>query len=144
MFSDAPFSSRPFSGLRDNRLLFEGAADLDISLVFAIKVATQEFATAPDDTLEPSQPYFGTLQQPLAITRSILSGGVIGRFAQVSGEIDITNADKTYDFLIQSYAVDGRDIEVKVGELGADTSTFQTIFKGSGSDWTVGEDVLRI
>lgn len=144
MFGFSPFSTRPFSALRNNSIIFDIVLDVDISLVFLIYAAEKEFATRPDDTLLASQPFFGTLDA-FTFDRTILGSDIIGRFTQGSGEIHLANTDGGYDFLPQSYAIDGRRVIVKVGEEGTDQSTFVTLFHGSGSnDWDVSEDKVTI
>src|SRR4051812_44707879 len=141
MFGSGPFSSRPFSSLQGGasyggvKVSFLAEMDVTITLIYRIYAATREFATEPDDSLLPSQPFVGSLKQPLSFTRSILGSDIIGRFTAGSGEIDIDNVEGSYDYLIQGYAVDGRDVVVQVGEVGADTSTFVTIFRGPAADW---------
>lgn len=138
MFGFGAFSEFPFSALRETRINFYGGSEISINFEYRIYAATREFVT------EDGQPFLGTLDQPLSFSRSILGTDLIGRFTSGSGEIDITNADARYDFLIEGYAIDGRDITVKVGVEGADYSTFFTIFKGPATDWSVEESLVRI
>src|SRR3954468_14095189 len=109
MFGFGAFSEFPFSSLRETRISFYGGSEISINFEYRIYAATKEFVT------ETGQPFFGTLEQ-FTFSRSILGTDLIGRFTSGSGEIDLTNADEGYDFLIQGYAVDGRDIIVKAGE----------------------------
>lgn len=143
MFGRGAFSTLPFAGLYKTGGRMYADATLAVSLRYQIFVASKEWATGPADT-PPSQPFFGTLTQPLNFQRSIRGGDTIGHFTSSGGTIEIANADGFYDFLIQSYVVDGRDVTVKVGVEGDPYSTFFTIFAGTASDWSIEEDAVRI
>lgn len=120
-----------------------GFATLQISREFRIFSATSEFVTKDSDALA-STPFFGTLVQPLSFTRSLLGSDIIGNFSSGTGELELANTDGEYDFLIQTFAIDGRAIVVKVGREGDNYDNFYTIFNGTASDWIVQEDVVKI
>lgn len=108
-----------------------------------IYTATQEFGSLPTDT-PANQPFSGTLDQALSVRRSIL-GSDIGVFTIGDGILEINNTDAGYDYLIGSYAIDGRNIVVKAGKLGDLYSTnFLTVFNGTASDWTISEDAVHL
>lgn len=133
-FSDAFWSARTS---------LSGDSDLTISREFRIFSATSEFTTLETDELA-STPFFGTLVQPLQFTRSLLGSDIIGNFSSGQGTLQIANTDGEYDFLIQSFAIDGRDIVVKVGREGDAYDNFYTVFSGTASDWVVQEDVVNV
>lgn len=144
MFGEAPFASRPFAALQDIRFYLLGVGTIRITFEFAIYVATAEFATEPDDT-PGNQPFRGTLSNPLSnFRRSILGGNTIGIFASGDGQLVIDNTDAFYDFLIQIYSVDGREILVKVGQIGESYLDYFVIYKGTASGWAIDEDHVNI
>ena len=143
MFGGAAFSELSESSVSDTRFVGFISASLTISREFRIFSATKEFVTLPTDSL-PTQPFFGTLAQPVSFKRSLLGGSTIGSFTAGSGELDLTNTDGGYDFLIQGLAIDGRSINVKVGREGDAYDNFYTIFSGTASDWSVEDDVVKI
>src|ERR1700754_1706835 len=114
MFSGYPFSAQPYSASgQDVRVYFDMALDLTGSLELKIYVATAAgYAPRPTDPL-PNQPFRGVLQS-FSFQRSIMQGD-IGQFTTGKGTLVISNADAEYDFLPQSYAIDGRPITIKVG-----------------------------
>ncbi len=142
-FGSGAFSELDFSDVRLTRVSFLGSSSLTVTREFRIFSATKEFVTLPTDML-PTTPFFGTLEQPLTFKRSILGSDIIGNFSSGSGELDLTNTDGGYDFLIQGLAIDGRQIIVKVGLEGDAHDSFYTIFNGTASDWTVQEDIVKI
>lgn len=142
-FGSLAFAELPFSSLQVTGVKMYGAADLSISREFRIFSATQEFVTLPTDALA-TQPFFGTLVQPLSFTRSLLGSDIIGNFSSGVGELELANTDGGYDFLIQGFAIDGRAIVVKIGREGDSYDNFYTIFSGTASDWNVQEDVVKI
>lgn len=144
MFSGGAFSEYPFSTTFEGACaLLLGSASLAVSREFRIFAGTTEFITRDTDTL-PTQPFFGTLVQPLSFTRSLLGSDIIGNFTSGTGELQLANTDGGYDNLIQSFAIDGRPIVVKVGREGDAYNNFYTIFSGTASDWIVQEDVVKI
>lgn len=125
------------------RVAMLGTGEVSISREFRIFSATSEFTTLNSDALA-STPFFGTLQQPLRFTRSLVGTDIIGNFSSGTGELDLNNTDGEYDFLIQNFAIDGRNIVVKVGREGDAYDNFFTVFSGTASDWIVAEDSVKI
>jgi hypothetical protein len=142
-FADEAFGERPFSSLRLTTATLLGEGNLNVSREFRIFSATEEYVTLPNDSL-PTQPFFGTLVQPISFTRSLLGSDIIGNYTTGTGELDLANTDGGYDFLIQRFAIDGRGITVKVGTPGDSYDNFYTVFDGVASDWTVQEDIVKI
>jgi hypothetical protein len=144
LHGDCAFGERAFEGF------FEGASAtlfgtglIHVERQFRIYTSTQEYVTLSSDSLA-TQPFNGTLLQPLQINRSLLGSDIIGQFTAGSGKIILTNADGEYDFLIERFAIDGRDIEVRIGREGDSYDSFYTVFKGTASDWSVEEDVVEV
>lgn len=143
MFGGQPFGSVPFGGIPAPSVFVCGVANITVDFQFRIYTAAREFITNDDDT-PAAQPYRGTLDQPISFKRSILGGDTIGQFTSGSGEMEIVNTDGSYDYLIQQYAIDGREIELRLGRISDNFSTWHTVFRGTASDWSVEEDVVRI
>lgn len=143
MFSMYPFATRPFVPGTDARVWLRGSGTVLANFEFVIYAATREFATKPTDTLR-SQPFAGTLAQPLNFTRSILGGDTIGVFTTGDGTLSIDNTDALYDFLIAQYAIDGREIVVKVGRVGDSYDDYFVVFAGTASDWNVTEQSVDV
>jgi hypothetical protein len=140
MFSSETFSEYSFSDVfQSARVSLYGFAAISVSREFRIFSATSEFVTKSTDALV-SMPFFGTLVQPLSFTRSLLGSDIIGNFSSGVGELSIANTDGVYDFLPQTFAIDGRAIVVKVGREGDAYDNFYTIFNGTASDWVIQED----
>jgi len=73
-----------------------------------------------------------------------LGSNIIGSFTSANGELDLSNTDGAYDFLIQGFAIDGRQITVKIGIEGDSYDSYYTVFSGTATDWVVQEDVVKI
>ena len=143
LYSDCAYGERPFEGLYQASVNLYGTGILHVERQYRIYTSTEEYVTLSSDSLQ-TQPFNGTLLQPLQITRSLLGSDIIGQFTAGTGKVILTNADGEYDFLIQRFAIDGRDITVKVGREGDAYDDFYTIFSGTASDWSVEEDVVEI
>lgn len=142
-FAADAFCERPNSSLYRAGVIIFGAGDIAVTRTFKIFSATEDFVTLPTDSLS-QQPFFGTLMQPVTFTRSLLGSNIIGSFTSSNGELDLANTDGTYDFLIQGFAIDGRQITVKIGREGDSYDDFYTIFSGTATDWIVQEDIVKI
>lgn len=142
-FGDFAFSEQSYAAVRVTRAVIFGSAIISANLEYRIYVASKEFATSATDTL-PNQPFYGTLDQPLSMKRSILGSDLIGRFTDGTGQLVLNNTDGFYDYLIQAYAIDGRDITVMVGREGDPFDQFYTIFDGTASNWMVDENAVTI
>lgn len=142
-FADATFGQRSFAAKFEQGVIIFGAGDITVTRTFKIYSATEDFVTLPTDS-PGTQPFFGTLMQPVTFTRSLLGSSVIGSFTSSNGELDLANTDGEYDFLIQGFAIDGRQITVKIGREGDSYNSFYTIISGTATDWTVQEDVVKI
>lgn len=143
MFGGQPFGSVSFGGIPAPSVFMCGVAIVTVDFQFRIFTATREFITADNDN-PAEQPFHGTLDQPISFRRSILGGDTIGQFITGQGEMEIVNTDGAYDYLIQQYAIDGREIELRIGRAGDAFRDWHTVFKGTASDWSVEEDVVLI
>jgi hypothetical protein len=143
MFAAGAFSELPESDIKNTTFWGYVTSNLSVSRGFNIYAATTEFTTQSTDTLA-SQPFFGTLAQPISFVRTLLGGTNLGTFTAGTGELDLTNTDGQYDFLIQGLAIDGRNISVKIGRPSDPYNNFYTVFSGTASDWSVEEDLVKI
>lgn len=84
----------------------------------------------PDDADRANKFYEPRLVDPANITRHVFSEGKVSGKSQVNGgAVEITNADGSYDFLLD-YGLDGRSIKIFVGERGQAFSEFIPILDG--------------
>lgn len=102
------------------------------------------YTSFPGDT--PANTHFpARVLQPFQYQRSLLSGGSIGGVVtQGFGDVLLNNADGSYDGVYEKNAIDGREIEVKIGSRDISFDSFGTVFKGSASGWQINERDLRV
>lgn len=143
MFGNAAYADRPFADVETIYGLALTRCVATAAFEYVVYSATREFATNPDDSLLPSQPFRGTLTMPLQIRRSIL-GSDIGTWVVSDGRTELDNADGGYDFLPGVYTADGRPIEIKAMRQGDDYGAAYTIFKGVMASWFVDETTVAI
>ena len=75
--------------------------------------------------------YEPRIEQPALLRRDIFSDGQIGGASQVGyGELTLVNADGALDTLSE-YAVDGRELLIKVGDQSDDYANFITVLKAT-------------
>lgn len=149
MFGYAAFGEVAFGALPDISVRMRCIATLSVDFNFKIYAASAPFMTDGDDT--PAQrPFEPTIDQPISFTRSILGGNLgIGQFTIGDGTLTLVNTDANYDNLIDRYAIDGRDVTIKIGRLsdalnGRYGANFFTIFKGTSPGWNVDEQFLTV
>lgn len=148
MFGGSGFAESGFcSSLSEFFVVINGYGRVEVSFEFTIYSATREFATRPDDTLA-NQPFAGTLKLPLNFRRSIIDED-IGTFTTGKGRLQIDNSDGQYDFLIQQYAIDGRQVIVKVGReitsLNDESyDDYFIVFSGTARDWEINEEIVDL
>lgn len=102
------------------------------------------FTTWPSDT--PANQHFqATVLRPFQYRRSLLSDNILGGVVtQGFGDIILNNNDASYDSVFEQYAIDGRQIEVKIGDVDAPFDSFGRVWIGSASGWEINEQELRI
>lgn len=143
MYSVAPMCALPWSAdRRDMRAYFDMTMDLSADLTLKLYVGTSAgYATEPTDT-PPSQPFKGVLES-FEFTRSILQSD-IGQFATGTGRLTISNADAEYDFLPQSYAIDGRPITLRAGRPDRPYAETMPLARLTASGWNIDTDQIAI
>lgn len=122
---------------------FEGNSDMFFDVSPRIYAATEEFASKPTDS-RPNYPYLGTLEKAIRFDRSILNSDGIGQVTVGWGEMELNNMEKNYDYLAESYALDGRNIILKVGVAEDGYDNFFTIFDLTMKGGHIDQDVFRI
>jgi hypothetical protein len=139
----SPWSAQPWSGNgQDLRAYFNLDFDLSASLTLKLYVATcAGFATQPTDAVS-NQPFNGTLKS-LSFTQSIL-GSEIGSFATGAGTLTISNDDGQYDFLPESYSIDGRLIVLKVGRRDGPYDNFFPLARLTARDWNIDTSEIKV
>lgn len=105
--------------------------------------ATREWGTAPTDALA-NQPFDGRLRGPDNFRRSLLGGGRVGAMIVGGGSVVIDNHDGAFDYLADDYAVDGRQVVMKVGRVGDSYDSFLTTLVGSATGWTISADAVEV
>ena len=113
------------------------------STELALYYSGEGFVTEPTDT--PANTLFDArLVEPISFSRSMFSSGKIGGFSQPGfGEIVMANADGGLDDWA-GYAWDGRSVEIRVGEAGADLQYYFTIFQGQSHSIEFDDLYIRI
>ncbi|MBK8157994.1 MAG: hypothetical protein IPK59_04110 [Rhodospirillaceae bacterium] len=90
----------------------------------------------PSDTIWPNRHFSPRVEQPLSLSRSIpISPLDQQRVVPTSATQSFLNGDGGLDDMISVMAIDGRDVEVKIGAPLYDGSQFQTLFKGTAGGW---------
>jgi len=146
MFGVRPFGNLSFGACPDPAdwpAVFIGALEFTISTEYRIYAATEEWITGSDD-IPADQPFSGALAQPLQFQRSIVGSDGFSGFAQGQGELVISNADGSYDFLPQFYALDGRDQQVRMGRANLPFRQWHVVFTGTATDSHIAESDFRI
>lgn len=113
--------------------------------VVTLRLSDRGYVTSPADS-PANTPWVPRVRVPLIVEQSVpLAPEDSGR-AQISlGEVEIFNTDGAYDAMIQDYAIDGRDVRVRVGTRDFQLSDFADIFVGTARGWYVADDeTLRI
>lgn len=128
-------------------------ADLPIGSSVAVGTATLRYADrdwtgAPGDTMLPNIFYEGRVTTPLVMdAQAPVYPETTRRVQRQFGLIEIINSDGAFDRIIQSYSVDGRQVQVRFGpwQIGmADYSEFAVIADMVATAWTQGEDIVTL
>lgn len=133
------FAELPFATLR--------TADVGLTGITTFRFSDGKFVTtASDDPAHTA--YDPCITQPLEFTRALPAGqgspAAFGGIAEATGEVRLANADGHLDTFLQSFAIDGRRVRVKVGRRGAALSEFQTIFDGTAVGFEHSESEVSI
>lgn len=106
-------------------------------------LGSSEWATAPTD-IPASTPFDGRLTTALQFSRSVV-GDRIG-INHTSGEATIAfaNPDGVYDDYVDDYAIDGREVIVRIGRKTDAYVDHMIIFRGVGVDWSADQDTVTI
>ncbi|KRE02603.1 hypothetical protein ASE61_15105 [Bosea sp. Root670] len=146
MIAAGVIAGNPFADLPLANFTFGGASlssQVSESSTFRLFAGTAEMATQPDDD-PANEPVWGTLQQALRFERSLLSGEAFGALTVGWGEMVLINTDGAYDAFLAGYAVDGRDLTLKLGRAGSAYRRFETVFRGTMAGWDIQEDTVVV
>ena len=117
--------------------------DLDAAGELTLYFSGEGFVTEPTDT--PANTIFEPrLVEPISFSRSMFSSGKIGGLSVPGfGELVLTNADGGLDAWAD-YGWDGRSVELRVGESGADLQYYFTIFQGQSKSIEFDDLFIRV
>lgn len=94
----------------------------------------------PDDTIWPNRHFAPRVEQALNLSRSIpVSPLDQQRVVPIAGSLSLLNADGGLDAMVSDMAIDGREVEIRVGSPLYDGSQFETLFKGTAGGWNVAD-----
>lgn len=128
----APVSTLPVSSLPEMWDIFvadDFGVEMDVSFEYELRLASDYFITRFDD--EPANtPFEGSLIQPLSFRRSIMGSDGFGGLIASQGEIVVDNTDGGKDDLLNLWAFDETEVEVRVGQPGTQYQTFFHVFTG--------------
>lgn len=89
--------------------------------------------------------YDGRAITPLVIDRSIpATPDLDRRVALQVGAIEFANGDGYLDSVVNTFAVDGRNVTILSGDRGDARSAFTTMFSGSAIRYDTGDDLVRL
>jgi hypothetical protein len=122
-----PLAFRPISGGSGPSFILHasvvGTAEItaDPFGLSTIYAATVPFITRATDT-PANQPFEGTLAATLRIDRSIIEGDGFGGFSQNIGELQLINADGSYDDFADFSTINAQPVRLWIGTItGRDT-----------------------
>jgi len=123
----------------------EGGTSLEIDQI-QVYLSDMDWMGDINDPDRPSRYYEGRVLIPLTMERSMpLLPEDERRVQRQFGFIEISNADGALDTIIQSYAVDGRQVRVLFGPSDSTTySDFSVIADVVGTGWESDETSVRI
>jgi len=145
MFGRAPYGDAAYGDASQRPAgftMFVGAV-LAVDFAYRIFVATRELVTVAADS-PANQAFVGSLEQALRFRRSIVQQDGFGGFVVGQGELTVQNTDGAFDALPQSYALDGREVEVRHGRVGDRYADWFVAFKGVAADAHVDEAALTV
>lgn len=100
------------------------------------------FITGPADT--PANTYYDErVDQALEFSRSLVTDR-LGGLASEAIEIKLRNSDGELDAWVDSYAFDGREARVLIGDDGFGYAEYGEVFRGQMMDLSVDEDIVTI
>lgn len=119
--------------------------------ISTLRWSSHGYTSAPSDSPANTH-YDGKLAGEVRFEQGISIGaGLLGRAALGFGEISLWDGDGTLASLLNSYAIDGRDVRLKVASgkgarIGAwpATASFSTIFRGTAAGWRRDAKSVRV
>lgn len=159
MFGSDPFGSVPFGAsgstvfdydamLSESRTRLVYTVELDVwniatDTLETLYLGSAEWATSPTD-IPASTPFDGRLQTVLSFSRSIIGDRIGINFTSGDGTISWANSDGAYDTYVDGYAVDRREVIVRVGRKTDAFANHLAIFTGVAVDWAADQDTVTL
>jgi hypothetical protein len=112
---------------------------------FTLRYADRDWVGSLDDTMYPNTFYEGRVSMPFMLdAQAPLYPEEDRRVQRQFGAVEIINSDAALDDIIQSYAVDGRQVQVRFGPYMGDYSDFAIIADMVATGWQPGEEIVRL
>lgn len=111
--------------------------------ITTLYAATKELITLHADALPDTQ-FVETLKSGLRVDRSVIGTNGFGQVTVTWGEASLMNREGDYDYLLQSYSVDGQQITFKVGQRDTAYDNYYVMFAGTSTGLIAQEDIVRI
>lgn len=157
VYGSVPYGASGF-GLDDifdvEAMLSESRADLVYTVELTVwNIAEQqeetlylgsaEWATYPGD-VPSSAPFDGRLTTALDSSRSLVGERIGINYQSGEGRIAWGNADGAYDTYVEDYAIDGRQVVIRLGRKTDALKDHLVIFRGVAIDWEADEDSVSL
>lgn len=121
-----------------------GGQGVDIGLV-TFRYGDKHWVGDPDDADQPNMYYEGRARVPLVMERIMpVLPESARRVQRQFGLVEIANGDGALDAIVQSYAVNGRQVRVLFGPIGGAYSDFGVIADVLGTGWTGQEQTVQL
>lgn len=159
MFGSDPFGSVPFGASGSTPFDYDAMlASSREALVYTVTLqvwniagdtlstlylGSAEWATSPTD-IPASTPFDGRLTTVLNFSRSIVGDRIGINFTSGDGTIAWANPDGAYDAYVDGYAVDRREVIVRVGRKTDAFADHLVIFTGVAVDWAADQDTVTL
>lgn len=106
-------------------------------------LGSAEWATSPTD-IPANTPFDGRLTTVLSFSRSVVGDRIGINHTASEGTIAFANPDGAYDDYVDDYAIDGREVIVRIGRKSDSFANHLVIFRGVGVDWFADQDAVTI
>lgn len=107
--------------------------------------ADRHYVGSPTDPDKPNEYYEGRVEVPLVMERSMsVDPTQPVRVQRQFGFIQIANGDGQLDSVVQSFAVDGRQVRVLFGPFGNPYSDFECVADMLGKSWETDDETVRL
>ncbi len=132
MLGRRPLAATPPSG---------ASASGEVLLIYG----DRHWTGSPTDADKPNEFYEGRVTVPLVMDRAVpIAPEESPRIQRQIGSVEIANGDGALDAIVQSYAVDGRQVRVLFGPLDGAYADFGVIADVLGTGWEAGDLTARL